>query len=164
MPDRLTAAVARPRMQVDEDDPTIKSAEIRLTRALRFLDSDKKMKDIDAQNVLRLAPRDMLYPPPSAWDSPQTLAAFLTDKGPFGGTFADLLVNYLVAKDQGVPNALFVRDADGDSSKARAAVPPILLGQGERTQPEWLYQFLLNPQPVRKMTVLAHAQVQHEPG
>src|SRR5205814_794939 len=48
----------------------------------------------------------------------------------------------------------FVRDGDGDSSKARAAVPPILLGQGERTQTKWLYEFLLNPPAVRKMVVL----------
>src|SRR5262249_50852690 len=37
---------------------------------------------------------------------------------------------------------------------ARAAVPPILLSQGERTQTEWLYNFLLNPQQIRRMTVL----------
>jgi hypothetical protein len=29
-----------------------------------------------------------------------------------------------------------------------------LIGQGERTQGDWLYQFLLDPQPVRRMTVL----------
>ena len=152
-PDRLAAVAARPRLQVDEDDPNLKTAEIRLTRALRFLGADKKWKDIEAASVLRLPPRDMLYPPAAAWQSPETLAAFLSDKGPLGGRFADLLVEYLVAKDNSVPK-FFVRDGDGDSSKARAAVPPILLGQGERTQPEWLYQFLLNPQPVRKMSVL----------
>src|SRR5262249_49742620 len=57
-------------------------------------------------------------------------------------------------KDKNSTPPLFTRDPDGDSSKARAAVPPILLGQGERTQPEWLYQFLLNPQRIRKMVVL----------
>jgi hypothetical protein len=112
------------------------------------------MKDIESANLLTLAPRDMLYPPASVWESQQTLDAFLKDRGPFGGTFADVLVSYLVAKDKGAANAFFVLDPDGDSSKARAAVPPILLGQGERTQTDWLYQFLLNPQQVRKMTVL----------
>src|SRR5207302_8830855 len=84
----------------------------------------------------------------------EALDVFLKDKGPFGGTFANLLVDYLVAKDKSNATPLFTRDPDGDSSKARAAVPPILLGQGERTQSKWLYEFLLNPQPVRKMVVL----------
>ena len=53
-----------------------------------------------------------------------------------------------------MPPPFFTMDPDGDSSRARAAVPPILLGQGERTQPKWLYQFLLNPEPIRKMVVL----------
>ena len=48
----------------------------------------------------------------------------------------------------------FARDADGDSARGRLLVPPSLIGQGERTQPDWLYQFLLNPHPVRKMSVL----------
>jgi hypothetical protein len=152
--DRLLAASARPKVQVDEEDPKIKSAEFRLTRALRFQGADKKMKDIESASVLLLAPRDMLYPPPAAWESPETLAAFLKDKGPYGGTFADLLVGYLVQKDKSNSTPFFTLDGDGDSSKARPAVPPILLGQGERTQTEWLYKFLLNPEPIRPMVVL----------
>jgi cytochrome c2 len=153
-PEKLAATVARARLQTDEDDPNVKSAEFRLTRALRFQGPDKRMKDIESASVLRLPPRDMLYPPPEAWDTPEALAAFLKDKGPYGGTFANLLVGYLVQKDKSNPTPLYALDGDGDSSKARAAVPPILLGQGERTQSDWLYQFLLNPQPVRKMVVL----------
>ena len=44
----------RPRQgaRVDEDDPNIKSAEIRLTRALRFQGADKQMKDIESASVL----------------------------------------------------------------------------------------------------------------
>jgi mono/diheme cytochrome c family protein len=33
-------------------------------------------------------------------------------------------------------------------------VPPLLNWQGERTQPDWLYQFLLDPTKVRELTVL----------
>ena len=33
-------------------------------------------------------------------------------------------------------------------------VPPVLAWQGERTQPDWLYQFLLDPTKVRELTVL----------
>ncbi len=155
-PDHLSALAVRARVKVDEDDPNIKTAEIQLTRALRFQGNDKKMKDIGTFSLLSLAPRDMIYPPERVWDTPETLAAFLKDRGPFGGTFADLLVELLVEEDKGKPPPAFTRDGgpETDSSKARAAVPPILLGQGERTQPEWLYKFLLNPEPVRKMVVL----------
>jgi cbb3-type cytochrome oxidase cytochrome c subunit len=156
-PDKLTAMAVRARVFTDEDDPSIKFAEFRLTRALRFQDSDRRMKDIPSAKEVRLSPRDMLYPPAELWENNEKLQAFLQDKGPFGGRFADLLVDYLVAKDKSNTTPLFTRDGDApgaDSGKARAAVPPILLGQGERTQSDWLYQFLLNPQPIRKMVVL----------
>lgn len=68
----------------------------------------------------------------------------------FGGAFADLLTFYEHRKN---PKD-YARGADGDSARGRLLVPPSLIGQGERTQPEWLYQFLLNPYPVRKMSVL----------
>ena len=45
-------------------------------------------------------------------------------------------------------------EADFAVGEARIAGPPILIGQGERTQGEWLYKFLLNPDPIRKETVL----------
>src|SRR5260370_19275061 len=44
--------------------------------------------------------------------------------------------------------------AAGNYGEARAWLPPSLIGEGERTQPDWLYQFLLDPQPVRRMTIL----------
>ena len=37
-------------------------------------------------------------------------------------------------------------------SDARSALPPPLVREGERVQPGWLYQFLLNPTPVRPQT------------
>lgn len=152
--DRLTAQAVKPRLLVDDEDPNLKTAQIRLTRALRFLGADKTMKDIDSANVIQLAPENIQYPPPPAWESKESLNAFLKDKGPYGGTFADLLVDYLIDKDKASPTVFYAKEGDGDSSKARAAVPPILLGQGERTQTEWLYEFLLNPTQIRKMTVL----------
>ena len=59
---------------------------------------------------------------------------------PFGGAFALLLVPYL--KQTGDTNY-------SDDSKARSALPPPLVREGERVQPKWLYQFLLDPTPVR---------------
>ncbi|MCI0642224.1 MAG: c-type cytochrome [Gemmataceae bacterium] len=152
--DRLGAQGVRAKLAVDDEDPNVKWFELRLTRALRFQNSKKSMVDIPAANLIKLDPRDIIYPPAQTVKSAEALQAFLKDQGPFGGAFADLLVDYLVEKDKSSVPRFFERDPDLDSSKARAAVPPILLGQGERTQPEWLYQFLLNPTQVRRMTVL----------
>ena len=41
-----------------------------------------------------------------------------------------------------------------DRDKARNFLPPPLLREGERVQPEWLYRFLLHPQPIRSYTIL----------
>ncbi len=38
---------------------------------------------------------------------------------------------------------------DNKPDDARSALPPPLWREGERVQPRWLYQFLLNPTPVR---------------
>ena len=37
----------------------------------------------------------------------------------------------------------------GKPDEARAVLPPPLIREGERVQPKWLYQFLLNPGAVR---------------
>lgn len=168
--DQLTLFGVNGRLIEEENDAAF---QIRLTQALRFQAADKSMKDISAASILRLNPRDVLYPqlPPlkskkELKESEQVeyyagyrakLAKTLADHGPYGGYFANLLVPYLVKKDKSTPPFFKLDDPDdpqSDSAPARAAVPPILLGQGERTQSEWLYNFLLNPQPVRRMTVL----------
>src|SRR5262249_14072544 len=43
---------------------------------------------------------------------------------------------------------------DGDSSAARPAVPPLLLREGEKTQPDWLFRFLRDPHFIRPLAVL----------
>ncbi|HEV3260184.1 MAG TPA: hypothetical protein VG013_25230, partial [Gemmataceae bacterium] len=64
----------------------------------------------------------------------------LNQAGPFGGTFADLMVGYqMKARGQQFP----------DAKKARASLPPQLFREGERTRPDWLYQFLRNPTIIR---------------
>src|SRR5207248_3355703 len=37
----------------------------------------------------------------------------------------------------------------GDPEQAAQTLPPTLIREGERVQTKWLYQFLLNPTPVR---------------
>jgi len=150
-PDRLIAYGARPRY--DEED---KAFLLTLTQALRFQGADGDMHDIRSSSTLSLPPSEMISPSPEVAVNRERLAAQQKMQGPLGGTFADLLVNYLVKRspkeykrDSGDP-----ADEHSDSADARVASPPLLIGQGERTQTEWLFRFLLDPPRIRKMTVL----------
>jgi mono/diheme cytochrome c family protein len=145
--DRLTAFAVR--SELNQDDPSNPYLQFRLAHALRFKAPDGTWKNIRAAYDLPVPPKDMIYPPADVVSDKDKLAAFLRDQGPYGGAFTDLLVNFLADKDK----KTYERDR-GDSPKARIAAPPILIGQGERTQGNWLYQFLLDPQPIRRMTVL----------
>ncbi|MFN4259370.1 MAG: c-type cytochrome [Gemmataceae bacterium] len=79
-------------------------------------------------------------------------SAVLSHHPELGGGFAANLVNYLIAlDDQLYKPGLVVRT---DSSEGRAAAPPPLLREGERVQPNWLYQFLRNPTLIRPATKL----------
>jgi mono/diheme cytochrome c family protein len=142
--------VVRQPMAAD-DEAEENKVDVRLTQALRFITADKKQADIPSSTPIGINPADFTYPSPAAFATPERLKQYLKDRGQYGGAFSDLLVGYLerknpkdYPKDQGL----------GDSSKARPLVPPSLIGQGERTRPEWLYEFLLNPFRVRKMTIL----------
>jgi cbb3-type cytochrome oxidase cytochrome c subunit len=44
------------------------------------------------------------------------------------------------------------KPTEPDADKVRSTVPPPLIREGERVQPNWLYGFLLNPPPVRPTT------------
>jgi cbb3-type cytochrome oxidase cytochrome c subunit len=149
--DRLMTFGARPRFDAEE-----KSFLVTLTQALRFRGTDGNSRDIRSSSTLSLPATEMIAPPPEVATNPERLRAYENVQGPLGGTFADLLVNYLAKRDpkqykrdSGDPN-----DENSDSADARVAAPPILIGQGERTQPDWLYRFLLDPPRIRKMTVL----------
>ncbi len=125
---------------------------LRLTQALRITTDDKSQADIPAASTLKILPKDFAYPPAAVLESAEKTRQFLKDRGQYGGDFGNLLVGYLNRMDP--KNYPLDVELGGDSSKARLLVPPSLLYQGERTQPEWLYEFLLNPFQVRKMTVL----------
>src|SRR5262249_50374530 len=60
----------------------------------------------------------------------------------YGGVFAYLMTPYLKKK------------GFRDDTEALAALPPPLLREGEKTQPDWLYRFLRNPHAIRPVTVL----------
>lgn len=138
------------------------STTVRLTDAARFLTRSKEQINFPAATSLPLSSNDFLVPSKAVLESRDASRGFQKDKGQYGGRFGDLLVGYLTRKD---PKAFKIADpSTGDSNEARPLVPPSLLGQGERTRPEWLYEFLLNPSKVRKMTLLQMPKFNMSPG
>src|SRR5262249_4599575 len=133
----------------DEDERGKPQLRVVLSHALRFA-GDKGVVDLPSYTTLAIPASEMIAPPPDVVRSPEELTRYVHERGQFGGTFSDLLTAYLHNRDK----KTYERKGDGDSPVARLAGPPSLIGQGERTQPEWLYQFLTNPHPVRKMSVL----------
>jgi cbb3-type cytochrome oxidase cytochrome c subunit len=125
---------------------------IRLMDATRFTEENKSQADVFASKTLFVPSDELTYPklPAKVLEDANLLFASLRSLA-YGGTFADNLTLYLAKKD---PNTYKPETQFKDNSNARPAVPPSLHGQGERTQGDWLYQFLLNPYPVRKMAVL----------
>jgi mono/diheme cytochrome c family protein/nitrate reductase cytochrome c-type subunit len=107
----------------EEDAPNTDA--IRLTDALRFVGNDKIPRDLRAGMLIRL-PR----------------GGYTVAGQPYGGGLADLLVPYLLKKN---PTAFPTTDL----GKSRAVLPPPLVREGERVQPDWLYKFLLHPTPIR---------------
>jgi len=139
-PDKLTAYGIKPTLLPDPKSGN--QFMLQLTHALRFQGKDAQgkemMLDIPAYGAARVLEKDVI-----------------SRSEAYGGTFGNLLVSYLVAKDKvKYPADIGDEDAPVDSAKARPAVPPALLRQGEKTQPNWLYQFLKNPEPIRPAVVL----------
>jgi cbb3-type cytochrome oxidase cytochrome c subunit len=148
--DQLTAYGVQPILSDDGDVILI------LSEALRFVGKDKTIKNVPASVQVPISIGDLSYS-----SSMKTQADFdraFQASAPFGGRFADLMVPWLIQKDENTFKSTILATSGGkpikDSPTARASLPPLLIGQGERTQPDWLYKFLLNPQPVRRMTIL----------
>jgi mono/diheme cytochrome c family protein len=104
---------------------------IRLTDALRFTAEDKVTRDLPAGSYVYL-PRGNYH-----------------GTTPFGGTFTELMVPYLQSKDR----SKYPPDDPGQG-KTRGVLPPPLVREGERVQPDWLYKFLLNPPAIRPQEYL----------
>ncbi|HZT79344.1 MAG TPA: c-type cytochrome, partial [Gemmataceae bacterium] len=99
---------------------------LRLNQALRFLPDPRPFEDIPAGRTVNL-PQSALLPGAAE---------------PYGGTFASLMRGYVGQRGYGIWD-------DATGNRQRAALPPPLLREGERTQPGWLYQFLKDPGEVR---------------
>jgi mono/diheme cytochrome c family protein len=123
-PDRWMAFGTHAKV-ADTEEPNRLS--IRLADALRYTGADGVIRDLPAGLVITL-PQDQI----------------MSQSGPFGGTFTDLMIGYLRAKD----STRFKKD-DPDDQNARSVLPPPLNREGERVQPNWLYGFLLNPSIIR---------------
>ncbi len=128
-PERMITFGTQPR--VDEKgnlDDEHRLLLIRLSEALRFTNTEGVVRDIRAGTLTRL-----LYDKDSD----------VIRSEPFGGTFAELMTGYLRAAR-----------IEADPDKARNMLPPPLYREGERVQPNWLYQFLLSPKMLRPVTLL----------
>jgi mono/diheme cytochrome c family protein len=122
--------------------------DVRLTEAVRFT-TPEHVHSTEGDSELTAGTFD-IPAAESLQDLPRSAQLAQADK--VGGTLADLLTPYLMARNP----TLYKQDALGfqESGDARAALPPPLLREGERTQPAWLYQFLRNPYKIRPATVL----------
>src|SRR5262249_42296719 len=91
-------------------------------------DGYREALTLPAGNIVRIDPATLT----TRWD-------------PWGGTFAHLMAPYLIRKDS---------TKYKDDSGALSALPPPLIREGERVQPEWLFGFLRDPPRVRPSTIL----------
>lgn len=127
-------------------DLTDKSVKFGLNEAFRYVAKDKSVKSIPG-GLAVFVYLDDLHPDPSKIKSQADFDRAFETVAPYGGTFTEKMVAWLNAKRPGD----FVADPD---LRPRAFLPPSLVGQGERTQPGWLRQFLLDPQKIRPMPIL----------
>ena len=143
--DKLTAHGVTPPIEVKfgEEEEASPDVKVWLMQAFRYRQEGKKdgkVRDIPAGSTLFIPPAWITSTDPNdpnKFTAPQ-----------YGGTFAHLVAQYLQRKD---------RENYGGQAKmsnAYAAAPPVLIGEGEKVQPEWLIRFLLNPYPIRPLTVL----------
>src|SRR5579875_356833 len=103
-------------------------------------DFERPMLVVRSTDALRFAGTDgVIRNLPAASNVPINLDDLIARADPWGGTFVDLMIQYR-------------KPTEPDADKVRSVVPPPLIREGERVQPNWLYGFLLNPPPIRPTT------------
>ncbi len=161
-PDRMLAMAthltAQPKFDPDPEEGRPEFLVIRLTDALRFTNDNRVVRDFPAGGIIRIPLKDLppeLQPPPQVFQDPAQMPARINAWAKrvlpqaFGGTFRDLLTGYTKEEYKDV--------AKGDDD-ARNLLPPPLIREGERVQPNWLYQFLLKPYAIRPQVLLRMPQ------
>jgi mono/diheme cytochrome c family protein len=128
------AVGAKPASKPRRDNPDVSEnlLGLSLTQAVKFTNNDGLVRNIPAASYVEIPQR-----------------AMLNQTDPWGGTFTDMLVGG--KDDNGIWKSYLAADPRfaGNPDKARATMPPPLIREGERVQTKWLYQFLLNPTPIR---------------
>jgi mono/diheme cytochrome c family protein len=163
---------------------------LRLAYALRFEEQNGVLHDLRGKDQVQIPVQNLIYPPAEAfkplqdiltdWDMAkeegriedqkahaarfkELYQGFEKHYGSYGGTFSNLLANYLAtAGELGALSKAIYGGVDTSSTpyapnptnRAFAAGPPPLYLEGEKAQPNWIYQFLLKPQPIRKFVML----------
>ncbi len=138
-----------------------------LTEAFRFqyegkAEDGKSATEIGnirpSATVVPLDPKTVQYPPKKYFQTSQGIREYLqSDRyGKYGGAFLDLLASPPTKPGElnGYLLQMYPEKYQKKWEYAAFAGPPWLLGQGARTQPEWLNKFLLNPVPIRAGVVL----------
>jgi cbb3-type cytochrome oxidase cytochrome c subunit len=118
---------------------------VRLAEALRFTGTDGATRDLRQSGSAIIAPEDLI-----------------DRSDPWGGTFPEIIIGRPGKQTEPrYPDepigylATHYEQRFGDKpDDARSALPPPLVREGERVQPRWLYQFLLNPQPIRPQSFM----------
>jgi mono/diheme cytochrome c family protein len=126
---------------VEEDDVLGKQLSIDLWEALRFQDDKFQSSQIPAGFIVRV-PVD------------PNLQQF----APTGGNFADVLQRVLAKLEN--------KSLTGDRGYLMSSVPPPLIRQGQKVQPQWLYEFLRHPHGIRpavqRNLQMPRFQLEHE--
>jgi mono/diheme cytochrome c family protein len=188
-PDRLMAFGTQPSpLDATDDDgvPEVGLLAVRLTDALRYTNRDGIQRDISASNMLPIRFVDLIHPEERFKAQWQKIAALQLeanqarkkgeddkeeelrkqlkalavqmrreDSKSYGGTFVDLLIGYT--------QIAFKTMIGDDDDKARNVLPPPLIREGERVQPNFLYQFLLKPHMIRPQVLLRMPQFNMSP-
>jgi cbb3-type cytochrome oxidase cytochrome c subunit len=128
--DRMRVFASNP--SLSKDDETGEDVlTARLSQATSYIDEDGKPRNIPAGINLTLPTKG------------------LQTNDQFGGTFSNLMQPYLAKK-----NPLIYKLTNGESAVARKDLPPTLVREGERVQPDWLFTFLKNPTQIRPQVIL----------
>ncbi len=139
----------------DPEEGTPEFLLVRLSDALRFTNESRMVRDYPAGEVIRIPLKDLppeVRPATQDMSSPELARAWVNRLAPqpYGGTFRSLLTNEYAKKAY---STTIKTDED-----AFNVLPPPLIREGERVQPNWLYQFLLKPHAIRPQVLLRMPQ------
>ncbi len=169
-PDRLVALGTQPQI-VDSSELTYLDQQrfkpeelgvglqIRLSDALRFPNEQKLQRDFPAGQRIWIPLRDLVKEDRAFTSNKEASKITLGDvqpyfTPPFGGTFRDQMLGYIQET---------YKNEAGNPDAARNLLPPPLVREGERVQPNWLYRFLLKPHMIRPQVKLRMPQFNMSP-